>query len=224
MKVLDLFSGIGGFTIGADRAGLKTVMFCEIDKFCQKVLRKNWKDTPICSDVVRLRKFLERLDSSLADSPAKTSALLDKRRGYSLMNPPEKPPHVVDSFGRTFQSIAWYAIEEKDGKLTGSWRTWQKSITDTWEIFSERWPMAGMMRNGIVYRRDGWEGGIYDKDSTWLPTPTASDWKGASTGCKKIRNKEISMLRYFLHYHWAAILANHSAMGTTFQNLRQEDD
>ena len=51
MRVLDLFSGIGGFSLGLERAGMKTVAFCEIDPFCQKVLRKHWPDVPIYDDI-----------------------------------------------------------------------------------------------------------------------------------------------------------------------------
>ena len=51
MKVLDLFSGIGGFSLGLERAGMETVAFCEIDTFCQKVLRKHWPGIPIFEDV-----------------------------------------------------------------------------------------------------------------------------------------------------------------------------
>lgn len=51
MKVLDLFSGIGGFSLGLERAGMETVAFCEQDKFCQKVLKKHWPDIPIFDDV-----------------------------------------------------------------------------------------------------------------------------------------------------------------------------
>ena len=51
MKVLDLFSGIGGFSLGLERAGFETVAFCEIDPFCQKVLKKHWPDVPIYEDI-----------------------------------------------------------------------------------------------------------------------------------------------------------------------------
>lgn len=51
MKVLDLFAGIGGFTLGLERAGFETVAFCEIDPYAQKVLRKNWPEVPIYDDV-----------------------------------------------------------------------------------------------------------------------------------------------------------------------------
>ncbi len=51
MNVLDLFSGIGGFSLGLERAGMRTVAFCEIDPYCQAVLRKHWPDVPVFGDV-----------------------------------------------------------------------------------------------------------------------------------------------------------------------------
>ncbi len=52
LKVLDLFSGIGGFSLGLERTGgFETVAFCEIDPFCQKVLKKHWPEVPIYNDV-----------------------------------------------------------------------------------------------------------------------------------------------------------------------------
>ena len=52
LKVLDLFSGIGGFSLGLERTGgFETVAFCEIEGFCQKVLNKHWPDVPIYEDV-----------------------------------------------------------------------------------------------------------------------------------------------------------------------------
>jgi DNA (cytosine-5)-methyltransferase 1 len=51
MNVLDLFSGIGGFSLGLERAGMRTVAFCEINPFCRKVIAKNWPGVPIYEDV-----------------------------------------------------------------------------------------------------------------------------------------------------------------------------
>jgi len=52
MKVIDLFSGIGGFSLGLEATGaFQTVAFCEQDKFCQAVLRKHWPGIPIHPDV-----------------------------------------------------------------------------------------------------------------------------------------------------------------------------
>lgn len=51
VRALDLFSGLGGFSLGLERAGMETVAFCEIDPFCRKVLRKHWPEVPIYDDV-----------------------------------------------------------------------------------------------------------------------------------------------------------------------------
>jgi len=49
---LDLFSGIGGFALAAQWAGFRTIGFCEIDKYCQKVLAKNFgNEIPIWNDI-----------------------------------------------------------------------------------------------------------------------------------------------------------------------------
>jgi DNA (cytosine-5)-methyltransferase 1 len=55
LRVLDLFSGIGGFSLGLERTGgFKTVAFCEIDPFCRKVLAKHWPSVPCYHDVREL--------------------------------------------------------------------------------------------------------------------------------------------------------------------------
>ena len=54
MKVLDLFSGIGGFSLGLEQAGMETIAFCEIEKYPQKVLAKHWSEVPIAQDVTKL--------------------------------------------------------------------------------------------------------------------------------------------------------------------------
>lgn len=55
LRVLDLFSGIGGFSLGLERTGnFETAAFCEIDKAAQKVLKKHWPTVPIFEDVSTL--------------------------------------------------------------------------------------------------------------------------------------------------------------------------
>ena len=51
MQQIDLFSGIGGFSLAGDWAGWSTIQFCEIDKFCQRVLSYHWQGVPIHDDI-----------------------------------------------------------------------------------------------------------------------------------------------------------------------------
>lgn len=51
MNVLDLFSGIGGFSLGLERAGMKTIAMCEIETYHRRVLRNHWPTVPQFKDV-----------------------------------------------------------------------------------------------------------------------------------------------------------------------------
>lgn len=56
LKVLDLFSGIGGFSLGLERTSrFRTVAFCEIDPFARRVLKKHWPEVPIYGDIRSLK-------------------------------------------------------------------------------------------------------------------------------------------------------------------------
>jgi len=62
IKVLDVCSGIGGFSLGLEATGsFETVAFCEVDKFCCKVLNKHWPNVPIYDDLKELGNEPERI-------------------------------------------------------------------------------------------------------------------------------------------------------------------
>lgn len=85
MNVLDLFSGIGGFSLGLERAGMKTAAFCEIDEACHQVLRKHWPTTPIFSDVTNLssKDLNEHIDVICGGFPCQDISLVGKGAGLA---------------------------------------------------------------------------------------------------------------------------------------------
>lgn len=56
MKHLDLFSGIGGFALGLQKVGFETVAFCDIEKYCQHLLKQKWNGVKIYNDVREITK------------------------------------------------------------------------------------------------------------------------------------------------------------------------
>jgi len=87
MKVLDLFSGIGGFSLGLELAGMETVAFCEIEEYPRKVLNKHWPNVPIYEDVrhvtaKRLRADgIGRIDVITGGFPCQDISLAGKQAG-----------------------------------------------------------------------------------------------------------------------------------------------
>ena len=68
LRVLDLFSGIGGFSLGLEGAGgFETVAFCEIEPYCRRVLAKHWPGVPCYDDVRNLTADTLRRDGIAVD-------------------------------------------------------------------------------------------------------------------------------------------------------------
>lgn len=83
---LDLESGIGGFALAAEWAGFTTICFVEIDKYCQKVLRKHWPNVPIVDDVrnvEEIKRIVEGRTVTLATAgvPCQPASSAGRRRG-----------------------------------------------------------------------------------------------------------------------------------------------
>ena len=115
LQILDLFSGIGGFSLGLERTGgFETAAFCEIEEFPRKVLRKHWPDTPIFEDVRKLRgEDVGPVDVICGGYPCQPFSLAGKRAGA------EDDRHLWPEFDRLVDELrpAWVIGENVAGHI-----------------------------------------------------------------------------------------------------------
>jgi DNA (cytosine-5)-methyltransferase 1 len=88
LRVLDLFSGIGGFSLGLERTGgFETVAFCEIEPFPRRVLAKHWPEVPCYEDVRELTSArlaadgIGSIDVITGGFPCQDLSVAGKQRG-----------------------------------------------------------------------------------------------------------------------------------------------
>jgi DNA-cytosine methyltransferase len=83
LKVLDLFSGIGGFSYAAERlvGGFETTQFVEIDPYAQSVLRKNFPNVPIHDDIKTFKATKGQFDIITAGFPCQDLSVAGQQAG-----------------------------------------------------------------------------------------------------------------------------------------------
>ncbi len=83
LKILDLFSGIGGFSLGLEATGgFETAAFCEIDPYCRSVLKKHWPGVPIFEDIRKLKGTdIGTVDIITGGYPCQPFSVAGKQKG-----------------------------------------------------------------------------------------------------------------------------------------------
>ena len=172
MKVLDLFSGIGGFSLGLERAGMETVAFCEIDKHAQSVLRRHWPDVPIFEDVKQinsedLRKYgIESIDVITGGFPCQDLSSAGQRAGiYGARS---------GLWGELFRIMCdirpkYMLFENVTGLLTGEGGRWfDRLLCDMAESgYILEWECIPASSVGAPHHRDRTYGIAYPSEGGW---------------------------------------------------------
>jgi DNA (cytosine-5)-methyltransferase 1 len=120
LQHLDLFSGIGGFSLGLETAGLvDTVGFCDIDKYCHKVLNKHWPHVPIFSDIKELNhetlkaNGINNIDIITGGYPCQPFSIAGLKKGE------EDPRHLWPEYFRLVKELrpTWVIGENVSGHI-----------------------------------------------------------------------------------------------------------
>lgn len=153
LAVFDIFSGIGGFSLGLEKAGMQTVAFCEINPFCQKILKKHWTSVPVFSDVSALTAedfaTLPKIDVIVGGFPCQDISCAGKQTGIS-----GKRSGLWKEFRRLIDAIKpSYAIIENVANLRGNGLV--TVLQDLWEIgYNAEWHCIPASAFGAPHRRD----------------------------------------------------------------------
>ena len=120
MRHLDLFSGIGGFALGLEATQkIKTVAFCEIDKYCTKVLNKNWPEVPVYKDIKELTydklkaDGIDSIDIITGGYPCQPFSIAGLKKGV------EDPRHLWPEYFRLIKECrpTWIIGENVSGHI-----------------------------------------------------------------------------------------------------------
>lgn len=117
LRVLDLFSGIGGFSLGLERTGgFETIAFCEYEPFPRAVLAKHWPDVPCFPDVRTLKgsDIDGAVDVICGGYPCQPFSTAGQRRGQ------EDDRHLWPEFSRLVAQLrpAWVIGENVAGHIS----------------------------------------------------------------------------------------------------------
>tara|TARA_Y100000310_G_scaffold293272_1_gene322745 strand:+ start:1364 stop:2389 length:1026 start_codon:yes stop_codon:yes gene_type:complete len=84
MRAVSLFSGVGGFELGFERAGIETVLQAENDPHCLSVLERHWPQTERVSDVRGVVSERESASGNEADEHRSTTDIGGRQTGAGL--------------------------------------------------------------------------------------------------------------------------------------------
>lgn len=153
LNVLDIFSGIGGFSLGLEAAGMQTVAFCEINPFCQKTLKNHWQSVPVFPDVTVLHKedlkSLPQIDIIAGGFPCQDISIAGKKKGITA-----KRSGLWKEYKRLINEIRpKYAIIENVANLRSYGLV--NVLQDLWEIgYNAEWHCIPASTFGALHRRD----------------------------------------------------------------------
>ena len=115
LKILDLFSGIGGFSLGLEATGhFETAAFCEIEPYCKQVLKKHWPTVPIFDDIRQLKGTdIGTIDIITGGYPCQPFSVAGKQKAE------QDPRHLWPEYFRLIQKLkpTWVIGENVSGHI-----------------------------------------------------------------------------------------------------------
>ena len=155
MRVSSFFAGIGGFDLGLERAGMNVVFQCELDPFCQQILKRHWPHLHLYDDITTLSpSIIPAADLWCAGWPCQDlSTANTERTGLS-----GKRSGLFFTFMDLVREIqpAWLVMENVPGLLSAEQGTALETVIDTLEAigYLGGWVSCNALDSGLPHNRD----------------------------------------------------------------------
>jgi site-specific DNA-cytosine methylase len=155
MRVSSFFAGIGGFDLGLERAGMNVVFQCELDPFCQQILKRHWPHVPLHDDITTLKPAtIPAADLWCAGWPCQDlSTANTERAGLS-----GKRSGLFFTFMDLVREVrpAWLVMENVPGLLSAEQGTALETVIDTLEAngYLGGWVSCNAVDSGLPHHRD----------------------------------------------------------------------
>lgn len=149
VRVLSLFSGIGGMDLGLERAGFTIAYHAEVDPYCCKVLAKHWPDVPNLGDVTKIDwSELENVEVIVGGYPCQPFSNAGKRQGE------KDPRHLWPYFWDAIRTIRpkYALMENVRGHLTLGFGTVLRDLAAIG--YDARWDCIPAAAVGAPHLRD----------------------------------------------------------------------
>jgi DNA-cytosine methyltransferase len=174
-KVLDLCSGIGGFTLGhLISGGFETVAFCEINSYCQQVLNLRFPHIPIIPDIHDITTEslygvgVTKVDGIIAGLPCPPFSLAGKRLAS------QDSRNLFGEFFRNMREIRpqWAIVENVPGLITAEGSEFFPTVL--WQFTS----LGFDVQWGIVSAAE--VGAVHERERVWIIAHSQSPRRGTS--------------------------------------------
>ena len=191
LKILDLFSGIGGFSLGLEATGgFETTAFCDIDPYCRSVLKKHWPNVPIFEDIRKLKGTdIGTVDIITGGYPCQPFSVAGKQKGV------EDKRHLWPEYFRIIKESrpTWVIGENVSGHI----KLGLDSVIEDLESegYAARTFSISASSIGANHKRERiWVVG-YSEHNGLLATKKCSGNKKINRGTQKRQNQTIEFKR-----------------------------
>ncbi len=177
-KILDLFSGLGGFSLGLERTGhFETVAFCDNDKFSKLILDKHWKGIKVYEDV---REKLQKKNSNKTEPHSQTSSRVASRASRSRSQASKKERVTTDISGQRCFASSKHSnrgtlLARMSEELLTSKTAWSSRLCAlTWKAKDTKFNRSLFQLQASVLRTEEKESGLLQSEKMWA-TPNTMD-------------------------------------------------